>query len=368
MNLTSAARIARTSLLLADGLLLALFLTGAAAAYLDPAVYWFGAMIAVTLPLLGIFLLPLAILLWRIRRRFLALVQVALVLAMGSRHISLERFAQRAPSPSDLVLMTLNAPRRPDSKRLGTELAQLVGELKPDMIALQESKIWIYLEEPDRLRAWPKFAPLLESLDYAMLIPQVGPPGENWREWSQPLLARFEIEQQDQLSFRSAKPDWPELRVLRTEFRWQQRKIAHYNVHLASFGPTKPWIEGAGWLDLGTWLTHTVEVRRAYRIRSWQVEQVRELIDHERHPVILSGDFNSTPDSWVYHRLSQGLQDAYRVAGSGWGATYHSNAPTLRIDFVLLGPEFEAVSAQVRSLSTRFSDHRPLTARFRWRQ
>ena len=123
----------------------------------------------------------------------------------------------------------------------------------------------------------------------------------------------FEIEQQDQLSFRGANRGWPVLRVLRTEFTWHERKIAHYNVHLATFGPTKPWIEGTGWLDVGTWLTHTMEVRRAYRIRAWEVREIRELIENERYPVILSGDFNGTPDSWVYHRLSQGLQDVYRT-------------------------------------------------------
>lgn len=361
-----AIRASRVLFLWLDRLLLTCFLLAAAAPYLDPRYYWYGAAMAVALPLLAGMMLPCALLLWRLRRPTLALVHLLLVIALVPRHFSLERFDRPQAKPSDLVLMSLNAPRRPESDVLAEKLAQLVRDVQPDMIGLQEALIFAYKTNPERLRAQQKFKPLIESLNYSMHPPRLGPLGENYNSWHQPMLARFEIDRQDQLSFHEDGENSQSLHVLRSEFSWQGRKIAHYNVHLTTHGRNKPW-NGVG-RDLGAWLTRIGEVRRAYRKRAWQVEQIVALIDKEVHPVILSGDFNSTPDSWVYRRLSAGLQDAYRVAGDGWGATYRSSFPILRIDWVLLDPEFEVVSAVVHPLDASVSDHRPLVVRLRWRE
>jgi len=358
--------IARAGVLWLDRVLLACFALAAAASYLAPTYYWYGAAMAVALPLLAGLMLPCAFVLWRSRQRVLALVHVMLVIWIVPRHVSLERFAGAEAREGDLVLMSLNAPRAPESDELAEELVRLVRRVQPDLIGLQETFIFAYNKEPERLRANQKFEPLIESLNYSMHLPRVSAPGQNWMSWHQPLLARFEIDRQEQLSFREEGENSRTLHVLRSEFRWLGRKIAHYNVHLTTHGRNKPW--NGGGLDLGAWLTRIGEVRRAYRKRAWQVEQIVALIDKEVHPVILSGDFNSTPDSWVYRRFSAGLQDAYRVAGDGWGATYHSSFPILRIDWVLLDPEFEVVSAAVHPLGASVSDHRPLVVRLRWRE
>lgn len=245
-----------------DRVVLAIFLMGAASAYLDPTRWWFAAVIAAALPLLAALLLPLALLLWRGGNRLMALVHVMLVVVVASRHFSLERFLERSPSDGNLVLMTLNAPRKPDSKGLSQKLAQLVRAAQPDMIGLQEASIWAYKKEPERIRAHTKFRPLVESLGYSMHPPRVGPPDVSWTSWHQPLLARFEIEQQEQLSFQEEHSDSRQLHVLRSEFTWQGRKAAHYNVHLFTHGSTKPW-RGDGWLGLEALWTQLGEVRRS---------------------------------------------------------------------------------------------------------
>jgi endonuclease/exonuclease/phosphatase family metal-dependent hydrolase len=349
-----------------DGAVLFAFMVGAAAAYIDPAIYWFGALLAIALPLLSILLLLLALVMWWRHRRLAAGVHLLLVLLVLSRHASLERAFTPEPSELDLVLMTWNSPRSPESTSLGEKVAELVRSLDPDLIALQEASIFAYKREPERIRAHPKHRPLIESLHYSMHPPRTGPPGKKWLAWRQPLLSRFEIDHQEQLSFRREREPLP-LKIMRTEFTWQGKKIAHYNVHLSSNGFAMFWRERNKGFGLGSWLARVREIKRSYRRRVWEVARIRELIDQESHPVILSGDFNSTPDGWIYRRLATGLQDAYRASGGGWGATYHASRPAVRIDFVLLGPEFEAVDAAVPPLPPGLSDHRPLVARFRWR-
>jgi endonuclease/exonuclease/phosphatase family metal-dependent hydrolase len=344
-----------------DGALLVGFLAGAVSAYLDPASYWFCAPIAVGLPLLAGLLLAIGLVLWRSRRPLAILHLVLAVGVVPPRHLSLERVLARPASDGDLVLVTWNNPVAPSTNEATEETSRLVRELAPDLIGLQEtvvyhthSRLWV----PENIR------PLVESLGYSMNPADSRGEGSPWR---QPLLARFPLDDQAQHSYRRADRDWPQLDVLRTELTWQHRKIAHYNVHLSSHAKDKPWSGDGHWLEVGAWLDFIRQLRRSYRIRSWQVERIRELIEAELHPVVLSGDFNGTPDSWVYRRLSRGLQDAYRAAGTGWGATYYSSAPMFRIDFVLLGPEFEASSAEVRALGPEVSDHRPLVVGFHWR-
>jgi endonuclease/exonuclease/phosphatase (EEP) superfamily protein YafD len=62
-------------------------------------------------------------------------------------------------------------------------------------------------------------------------------------------------------------------------------------------------------------------------------------------PVIVAGDFNAPNSSLVVRALlDTGLQDAFAAAGVGYGFTYgHSlrfRQPFLRIDHILVGPEF----------------------------
>src|SRR5690625_5969033 len=81
------------------------------------------------------------------------------------------------------------------------------------------------------------------------------------------------------------------------------------------------------------------------------------MIEAEDVPVIIAGDLNSTPNNLVYRRLADGRQDVFRRAGRGWGMTYHNRLPVVRIDFILVGPEWDVVDAYVPRVW--LSDHRP---------
>jgi endonuclease/exonuclease/phosphatase family metal-dependent hydrolase len=81
-------------------------------------------------------------------------------------------------------------------------------------------------------------------------------------------------------------------------------------------------------------------------------------------PVLVVGDFNSTPHQWAYRHLAQGLQ---RVGSRD--ATFPADRPVVRIDHILAGPAWEVVDARVPvpRQDTAISDHRPVTAQLRWR-
>ena len=77
---------------------------------------------------------------------------------------------------------------------------------------------------------------------------------------------------------------------------------------------------------------------------------------------VVAGDFNDTPLSYTCFRLLRGRHDSFVRAGKGFGATYSSLWPLLRIDYILYPKDLEAVSYRVDRV--RYSDHYPVIASY----
>jgi len=73
--------------------------------------------------------------------------------------------------------------------------------------------------------------------------------------------------------------------------------------------------------------------------------------------LVACGDFNTPARGQVYAELGQNLRNAFDGAGTGFGYTFPSNVPLVRIDHLWLR-DVRAVSAFVPD--SRASDHRPL--------
>lgn len=80
-------------------------------------------------------------------------------------------------------------------------------------------------------------------------------------------------------------------------------------------------------------------------------------------PTILLGDFNLTDRAEDYHRITETLTDAHRIAGRGFGFTYRAyplfGLPAARIDYVFHNDHFQAIEAYVIADDTG-SDHLPV--------
>jgi len=78
-----------------------------------------------------------------------------------------------------------------------------------------------------------------------------------------------------------------------------------------------------------------------------------------KEPVLVGGDFNSTPDNPVLQPLrAAGLRDAWTECGAGDGFTYPADTPVKRIDYLFLSGDLHCSKAEV--IDTQVSDHRPL--------
>ncbi len=98
-------------------------------------------------------------------------------------------------------------------------------------------------------------------------------------------------------------------------------------------------------------------------LRAAEVDSIRLHAGEPRGRRIVCGDFNDTPMSYVYNRMSEGLNDAFSECGSGYSYTFRGFYNTLRIDYVLSSPEFETLVYEVRDVD--YSDHLPVLVRLR---
>lgn len=105
------------------------------------------------------------------------------------------------------------------------------------------------------------------------------------------------------------------------------------------------------------------KLRQGYASRGNQVDIVREQLDKSPHPVVLCGDFNDVPNSYTYFKIRGDRQDAFITASNGIGRTYRDIGPTLRIDYIMAGKQFDVV--QCKRFPVPYSDHYPVLADLR---
>jgi vancomycin resistance protein VanJ len=92
----------------------------------------------------------------------------------------------------------------------------------------------------------------------------------------------------------------------------------------------------------------------AYRRRR-QIEAVAAAVRASGHPVVVAGDFNLPSLSRVVDDHLGDLDDAFARAGRGFGYTYPSKLPFLRVDRIFTGHGLRAVDFRIGD--TRAADH-----------
>jgi len=102
----------------------------------------------------------------------------------------------------------------------------------------------------------------------------------------------------------------------------------------------------------------SLRMRSAFIKRADQADLLSRHIQEAPYPVIVCGDFNDTPVSYTYHKLSEGLKDAFVESGSGFGKTYSQIFPSYRIDYILFSPGFS--SSEFNIIRNDYSDHFPV--------
>jgi endonuclease/exonuclease/phosphatase family metal-dependent hydrolase len=140
-----------------------------------------------------------------------------------------------------------------------------------------------------------------------------------------------------------------------------------YNAHLQSFRLKKKSLELFDEnIDMNEIQNESkplfIQLYRSSLKRSQQVNVLAAHIESCKFKVILTGDFNDTPISYTYNRLTRSLADSFQDAGNGIGSTYRGPLLGLRIDYVLHSEGIQAI--EYKTSEAGFSDHHPVIVKF----
>lgn len=156
------------------------------------------------------------------------------------------------------------------------------------------------------------------------------------------------------------------------DISWRGKSIRFINIHLASVGLEtadyklleNPNSENQEELEKGL-KSIANNLSQAFKRRQVQIKSVVHEIQSSPNPVVLAGDFNDVPQSFIYHEIANELVDSFTEAGHGFGKTYVKSPVPLRIDYIFHSENLHALN--FRHIKKELSDHYPITTDLEWR-
>jgi endonuclease/exonuclease/phosphatase family metal-dependent hydrolase len=103
-----------------------------------------------------------------------------------------------------------------------------------------------------------------------------------------------------------------------------------------------------------------IRVENAFKKQTNQADLIILHQEKTTYKSIICGDFNNNAFSWVYNTLKTNKNDAFEIAGKGFGKTFDYKFP-FRIDFILTDERLEVNN--FKTFEVNYSDHFPIMAR-----
>ncbi len=290
-----------------------------AAAHAVLAGVWWAWLIPATLPPIGFVAVPaglLAVAAWR--KAFRAAAVSVLCLGVGVAYSGLHLPAARATAAtSGISVFAWNTQYWHQDDDPDAFYAYLKRQ-NADIYLLQEYLGW------DHSRPIDGFRPMDDAARLAREFPgyHLAARGELLTLSRYPIVAAPAIAP-DSLSINDFATVFGNAKVLRTDLRVGGGTLSVYNthimVHVKIVNPLS-----------GTFYSFT---RDASAQRHAQLGGLEDDIAANPHPILLAGDFNTSPAMADLDRLSARMRDAIEVNGSAYPATWPARLPLWRLDW-----------------------------------
>jgi endonuclease/exonuclease/phosphatase family metal-dependent hydrolase len=348
------------------------FLLACANAFLHPERWWFSALLGLTFPFLLLLVFGFLIL-WILFRSRWAFLSLGLLLLGYSNIRALIGFHSGGFTPekkeNSIRVLSWNVRWFDEQKRLvkgsyprRKQMMDFIKEQDADVLCFQEyfeSSRAIYSNEKD-----------LEKMNYPYhyKVIDYGRKGGKY-EVGVAIFSRFPITDSIRITYNGQVKLRAAESLIACDITVKGQTIRVFNTHLQSvLFQAKDYqdlrtIKNAEDSILDASKSIIKKLRQGYASRGDQVDIVRAELDKSPHPVIMCGDFNDVPNSYTYFHIRGKRQDAFINQGNGLGRTYTYISPTLRIDYIMPGNEFEVL--QYKRDVLPYSDHYPVVADLR---
>lgn len=158
--------------------------------------------------------------------------------------------------------------------------------------------------------------------------------------------------------------------VIYADIRKGRDTIRVYNIHLQSIKISPDVNEMSEHVDSVNKEKSAQVFNRIREAFKKQEQQAAVLVHHKNqchYPVIICGDMNNSPFSYIYRTIKGDLNDCFEEAGNGFGQTYKFKYYPARIDYI-----FANKKIKVKSFTTfaqfENSDHFPIMTRLSFMQ
>jgi len=358
------------NLIFAAGLLLSYV-----SVYVNPSIFWPAAFFGLVYPyLLVVNMLFMILWLMRLKREFLISLIIILlgwgyikrVVNFHGKILEKETTATITDAKGsdidnntsiDLLsynVRLFNVFNQSKDKKAGEKILELISERKPDLCCMQE----LYIDNKKGISLGEVKKSL--SLTPYSNITWVSKIGEK-AYYGIANFSKFPMINKGVIKYPHSK----NISIF-SDIVFKKDTLRIYNNHLQSVRFVKRNIEFLENPDLQSDEETILELRdislrlkNAYIKRAEQADILSEHIQNSPYPVIVCGDFNDTPVSYVYRKIKGDLNDAFTVSGRGLGNTYSGTFPKVRIDYVFYSDDFSV--SNFRITKEEYSDHYPVS-------
>ena len=314
----------------------------------DPAKAWFFTLFGLLYPL--VLPLTLALFVWALIRRShmrgLLLLVLLPSLFFAGRYVQLRRSAPAEEAGLKVISYNVglfaHGPSHTERPALADSVSRWLRAQEADLICLQE----FWLPQEVSVDAWLKKHFPGYSADYYVLTGANG-------HFGNVTLSRRKVKGKGKINFEKSTN-----LALWTDVLLDSSMVRFYNCHFESYN-----ISLSGLVKKDGAVEETErKMRRSITERPKQVAEVLHGVDNAPVRSVVLGDFNDNPLSYTSYRLLRGRNDSFGKAGRGFGATYRTLWPLLRIDYILYPKDLKAVSYTVPHV--KYSDHYPIIATY----
>ena len=152
---------------------------------------------------------------------------------------------------------------------------------------------------------------------------------------------------------------WADIDVKGLEFRV-------FNVHLETTGINRTLHKASKMMAMQDYDVSTNRLLNAIYgnymmgmyFRAGQAINIANEKRNSPNPVILCGDFNDIPYSFVYNTMLGDMVDGFKECGKGWMHTYRAGKKMVRIDYIFHDKSIEGLTYYRSGLT--YSDHYPV--------
>lgn len=154
--------------------------------------------------------------------------------------------------------------------------------------------------------------------------------------------------------------------LLQADIAWKGDTVSVINVHLYSMALRLSRLASQkqynGVKREGR--TTARQIRTGFVNRAKEVEVLETWVGETQYPVIVCGDFNETPYSYVYGRMRKQLSNAFEEKGTGFGFTFNRLPYFIRIDHQFYDQsQLELIDFATLN-KTPYSDHYPIVGTY----